>query len=75
MAKEFGYDYHYESFDLVNIFNQMVDIQLVRPEYEQYIDSAYISICSAFPEFKYAISEMYEYYKDVVGNQILKKIK
>lgn len=57
LAKEFNYDYHYESNDLVDIFLSRIQMQLDYPEYEEYIESAYISFCEAFYELKATLDE------------------
>ena len=62
LAHEFGYDYYYEPNDLIDIFNDRIQRQLYDPEHEQYVDCAYISICSTFPEIKPQIDILYEEY-------------
>lgn len=62
LIKEFNYDFHYEPADLIDIFNNRIKRQLQDLEYEQYIESSYISICSAFPELKEQIDILYDNY-------------
>lgn len=66
LAKEFNYEYHYEPKDLVDIFYLRVQMQLYKPEHEQYIDCSYISICNTFPELKPQIDVLYENYRDSI---------
>ena len=68
LAKEFGYDYHYEPIDLIDIFKVRIDRQLYDLNHEQFIDSAYISICNVFHELKEDIDKLYEYYKKSINN-------
>lgn len=76
LAEEFGNDYRYEANDLINLFQERTEKQLRNLECEQYIDCAYISICSFFPELIPKIDELYQYYKQAVNelssNQKLK---
>ncbi|MBE6504099.1 MAG: hypothetical protein E7Z76_07480 [Methanobrevibacter sp.] len=62
LAREFNYDYHYEPNDLIDIFNLRIQMQLYKPDHEQYIESAYISICNTFPELKSQLDILYENY-------------
>ena len=55
LAKKFNYDYYYKPKDLIEFFDLRVKMQLYKPDYEQYIDCSYISICSFFPELKLQI--------------------
>lgn len=74
LAKEFNYDYHYESENLVEIFSSRIQKQLLRPEIEQYIDCSYISICDAFPELRPAIDALYYDYKcSIIEERNIKK--
>ena len=70
LAKELNYDYYYEPKDLVEIFKNRIKRQLSAPNSEQYVDSAYISICAAFPELKKDIEEVYKKYNELVFFQI-----
>lgn len=63
LAKEFGYDYHYEPNDLIDLFKTRIDKQLNNKDNEQFIDSSYISICNTYPELKNKIDKLYEEYK------------
>ena len=67
LAIEFGYDYHYEPKDLIEIFKRRVERQLEDLDLEQFIDCAYISICNTFPELKEEIDKLYNYYKQEIG--------
>ena len=67
LAKELNYNYHYEPNDLVEIFKKRIDRQLKDLEHEQYIDCSYLSICSAFPELKQQIDNLYENYKNYIS--------
>lgn len=73
LAKEFNYDYHYEPKDLVDIFNLRIQMQLYRPQHEQFIDCSYISIISAFPALKPQIDILYETYKNSIIQEDVKK--
>ena len=64
LAKEFNYDYHYEPNDLIDIFKERISRQLYDLNHEQYIDSSYISICSAFPDLKSRLDVLYDGYKN-----------
>lgn len=64
LAKEFNYDYHYEPNDLIDIFKERISRQLYDLNHEQYIDSSYISICSAFPNLKSRLDVLYDDYKN-----------
>lgn len=75
LAKEFNYDYHYEPEDLIDIFATKTKQQLIHPEYEQYIESAYISICTTFPELKIRIDSLYDDYNNYTGNKETTGIK
>ena len=69
LAKEFNYDYHYESNDLIEIFSYRIKKQLHDPDHEQYIDCSYTCICSAFPELKPQIDALYEEYKEAITKE------
>ena len=75
LAQEFGYDYNYEPTDLIEIFNNRIQMQLYNLEHEQYIDCSYISICSAFPELKPQIDDLYTNYKETIYQIETKKNK
>ncbi|MGN1372390.1 MAG: hypothetical protein ACI4XM_08980 [Candidatus Coprovivens sp.] len=62
LAQEFNYDYYYEPYDLIDIFNNMIQRQLYDLEHEQYIDCSYISICNTFPYLKPQIDVLYDEY-------------
>ena len=64
LIKEFGYDFYYEPYDLIELFKNRVQRQLFDIEHEQYVDCSYISICNTFPELKGEIDNIYYYYKD-----------
>ena len=66
LAQEFNYDYHYESKDLIEIFNNRIQRQLYDQEHEQYVDCSYISICSVFPDLKPQIDVLYNDYKNFI---------
>lgn len=61
--KECGIDYEYTEDSLIEVFKERVDRQLAKPEIEQYIDCAYISITNTFPNIKESIDKIYEEYK------------
>ena len=63
LAYEFGYDYHYEPKDLIDIFKYRVERQLEDKENERFIDCSYISICKVYPELKNEIDLIYNEYK------------
>ncbi len=62
LANELGYDYNYEPNDLIQIFYTMIETQLSNQDNEQYIESAYISICEAFPFLKVTLEPLYNEY-------------
>ncbi len=64
LAIEFGYDYHYEPQDLVELFSNRIQRQLDDSEEEQFIDSSYISICNTYPDLKSQIDPLYDNYKN-----------
>ena len=68
LAQEFGYDYHYEREDLIDLFKFRVESQLIDLEHEQFVDCAYISICSTFPELKEKIDVIYNHYKEKLNS-------
>ena len=68
LSKELGYNYFYQPNDLITIFKLRIERQLADIEYEQYIDSAYISICNSFPELTLEIDKLYQYYKNSIKN-------
>ena len=63
LAQEFNYDYHYEINDLYDIFKERVERQILDPNHEEYIDSAYINICNTYPNLKNMLDEIYDNYK------------
>ena len=63
LTLELGYDYHYEVDDLIKIFSDRIDNQLINREHEQFIDSSYISIIKAYPDLKDNIDKLYNEYK------------
>lgn len=67
LAKEFNYDYYYEPRDVIDLFSKRIERQLLDLDDEQYIESAYISICSSFPELKDEASALYEDYKNHIS--------
>lgn len=69
LAKEFNYDYHYEPNDLIEIFSNRIQHQLGNYKHELYIDSSYISICSAFPSLKPQIDVLYDNYKKSITQE------
>lgn len=62
LAKELQYDYYYEEKDLIDIFQKRVTLQLQEPEYEQYVECAYQSICETFPAIADEITQIYNEY-------------
>ncbi len=68
LAIEFGYDYHYKPEDIIELFDKRIQMQLFRPDYEQFVDCSYISICNTFPELKPQIDVLYNNYKSSVVN-------
>lgn len=72
LAEEFNNNYYYEPNNLIELFSDRIQRQLVDLEHEQYIDCSYISICSAYPDLKPEIDVLYENYKKAIMN---KKIK
>lgn len=70
LAEEFNYDYHYETDDLLVIFNDRIQRQIHDPNHEQYIDCSYISICSAFPELQQKMDALYDTYISAVNNEV-----
>lgn len=66
LIKEFGYDYHYEPKDLIDIYSHRIEKQFKNPENEQFIESSYISICESFPEIKSQIDILYNKYKNEI---------
>ena len=64
LAKEMGYDYHYEVQDLVDIFRDRVNRQLTDPDNEQYIEAVYNQLCSIYPELKEQIDPIFKYYQE-----------
>lgn len=72
LSQEFGYSYHYETKDLIDIFSKKIERQLYDREHEQYIESAYISICKSCKEIKSDIEELYHSYIDATKNKINK---
>lgn len=68
LSVELGYDYFYQPNDLITIFKSRIDRQLANREHEEYIDSAYISICNAFPELRLEIDELYKHYNESINN-------
>ncbi|MBE6149256.1 MAG: hypothetical protein E7170_00855 [Firmicutes bacterium] len=75
LAQEFNYDYHYEPKDIIDIFNDRIQRQLHDLEHEQYIDCAYISICSAFPELKSQIDILYNEYNNSINIEKMESIR
>ena len=72
LAREFYYNYHYEPADLIKIFNLAIHAQLHRSDCEQYIKSAYISICSTFLEIKPQIDDLYNDYNNIIEEDRVK---
>lgn len=64
LSKEFGYSYHYEVKDLITIFKKRIKRQIIKPNDEQYIECAYISIVNTYPEIKDEIQKLYSSYLD-----------
>ena len=62
LAREFDLDFQYEPRDLIELFRYRILRQLYDMDHEQYVDSSYISICNAFPNFKSEIDVIYEEY-------------
>ena len=69
---EFGIDVHYEIVDLVDLFRDRVQRQLRSPDYEQFIDSSYISICRAYSELKPFVEEVYKSYLEEMAKRTRK---
>lgn len=70
--KEFNFEFSYEVNDLVSLFADRVKRQISNPDNEQYIDSAYISIVSAYPELNDEILNIYDRYKTSIdSNKII----
>lgn len=69
LARELGYNYHYEPKDIIALFNNRVQRQLSDMEHEQFVDCAYNSICNSFPELKNEIDVIYNYYKESLKNK------
>lgn len=55
---EFNYDSHYNELDLIDIFENRIKRQISNPDDEQYIESAYISICNAYPKLKNQMDDL-----------------
>lgn len=75
LAAEFGYDYHYEPKDIIDIFNNRIQRQLYDLNHEQYIDCSYISICSAFPDLKPQIDALYDEYNNSINKEEMENVK
>ena len=63
LSASFGYNYKYESNDLIDIFKSRVERQLQDLNHEQYVDCAYVSICNIYPDLKKQIDNIYSEYK------------
>lgn len=76
LSKEMGYNYYYQSEDLIDLFKLRVERQLYDLDHEQYVECSYISICNSFPELKEKIDILYSYYNEELGKiDIYKKNK
>lgn len=74
LLQEFGYNYKYETKELVDIFRKSIERQLYDREHEQYIDCAYISICSSYKEIESQIKELYYSYLDAIESEKTNKL-
>lgn len=66
--RELGYDFSYKPEDLITLFEERIQRQLVDPSHEQYVECAYTSICNSYPELKSSIDEMYAEYQEAFKN-------
>ncbi|MCX4364996.1 MAG: hypothetical protein OSJ70_04410 [Bacilli bacterium] len=71
LASELHYDYHYEKEDLIDIFQDFVDMQLQNFDNERYVDCAYQSICDTFPSISDEITKIYTVYLSQINQKRL----
>ncbi len=61
---ELGIDYQYKPEDLIALFEERIERQLSDSEHEQYVESAYTSMCNTYPELKDALDlRLQSYYE------------